>query len=92
MVDKEKIIDNKNRTNESGTKAKDQSDEIEAFLSQFDDPPSPQYGPPGGPGREEHSGSDADDIDIFLRQFDNIPDTASDDKTEGSSYNDRRRI
>ena len=91
-ADKKKIIDNKNRTNESGTKAKDQSDEIEAFLSQFDDPPSPQYGPPGGPGREEHSGSDADDIDIFLRQFDNIPDTASDDKTEGSSYNDRRRI
>ena len=91
-ADKKKIIDNKNRINESGTKAKDQSDEIEAFLSQFDDPPSPQYGPPGGPGREEHSGSDADDIDIFLRQFDNIPDTASDDKTEGSSYNDRRRI
>ena len=91
-ADKKKIIDNKNRTNESGTKAKDQSDKIEAFLSQFDDPPSPQYGPPGGPGREEHSGSDADDIEIFLRQFDNIPDTASDDKTEGSSYNDRRRI
>lgn len=81
--------DKAKRSSENDSKGKSfkskNDEEIEAFLSQFDDPPAPDAGPPGGRGSKTGSGKginddDPDDIEAFFRKFDDIP--ASDDEND----------
>lgn len=81
-----------NSTNKSFKSKND--DEIEAFLRQFDDPPAPGAGPPGGRSSDIDSGKginddDSDDIEAFFRKFDDIP--ASNDENDANDNDWGRR-